>query len=243
MLMVLECLHYCVCTMFQTLTSARASNILRHPTRVTTSIKSYKRTHKFKYYKMSATNRKGRLDPASVLDDDYNPDLLQKGHRATTHVVADVTPSDGTLFPIYKPFRQVNTFAGGYTSLPDPRQDSAAHSVASAGFPPDCAYTTANRPEPLNMQLHNTIVSQRLMVKDCVKNKLFRRLNVFKKDVHGLYDLRNGTVCAMIVANCNVTKAEASEHWWADMRKLVVCTHTDRRNNVIKNMHLRFKGT
>jgi hypothetical protein len=22
----------------------------------------------------------------------------------------------------------------------------------------------------------------------------------------------------------------------------VVCTHTDRRNNVIKNMHLRFKG-
>ena len=38
----------------------------------------------------------------------------------------------------------------------------------------------------LNMQLQNTIVLQRHMVRDCVKTKLFRRLNFFKKGVHGL---------------------------------------------------------
>jgi hypothetical protein len=92
------------------------------------------------------------------------------------------------------------------------------------------------------MQLQNTIASQRMMVRGCVKTKLFRRLKFFKKDVHGLYDLRQGSVRAFIVAHCNVTPAEASEIWWADMRKLVVCTHTDRRNNVIKNMRLRFRG-
>jgi hypothetical protein len=81
------------------------------------------------------------------------------------------------------------------------------------------------------------------MVKECVKTKLFSRLKFFKKDLHGLYDLRRGTVCSMIVANCNVATEDVDEYWWADMRKLVVCTHTDRRNNVIKNMRLRFRGT
>jgi hypothetical protein len=80
------------------------------------------------------------------------------------------------------------------------------------------------------------------MVRDCVKTKLFRRLKFFKKDVHGLYNLRNSTVCAMIVGNCNVSRADADETWWANMRKLVVCTHSDRRNNVIKNVRLRFRG-
>jgi hypothetical protein len=94
----------------------------------------------------------------------------------------------------------------------------------------------------LNMQLQNTIVLQRHMVCDCVKTKLFRCLKFFKKDVHGLYNLCNGTVCAMVVANCNVTTADADKVWWANMRKLVVCTHTDRRNNVIKNIRLRFRG-
>ena len=93
----------------------------------------------------------------------------------------------------------------------------------------------------LNMQLQNTIVSQRHMVRDCVKTKLFRHLKFFKKDVHGLFDLCNGTVCAMIVANCNVSRADVDKTWWTSMRKLVVCTHTDWRNNVVKNIRLRFR--
>jgi hypothetical protein len=97
-------------------------------------------------------------------------------------------------------------------------------------------------PQPLNMHLQNTIASQRMMVKECVKTTLFRRLKFFKKDVHGLFDVRSGSVCAMIIENCNVSADEADHVWWADMRKLVVATHTDRRNNVIKNMRLRFYG-
>ena len=95
-------------------------------------------------------------------------------------------------------------------------------------------------PQPLNMHLQITIASQRMMVKECVKTTLFRRLKFFRKDVHGLFDVRSGSVCAMIIENCNVS---ADEVWWADMRKLVIATHTDCRNNVIKNMRLRFYGT
>jgi hypothetical protein len=103
--------------------------------------------------------------------------------------------------------------------------------------------TLQNTAAPLNMRLQNTIASQRMMVRSCVKTTLFRCLKFFKKDLHGLYDLRKGSVlCALLAAECNVTSAEADERWWADMRKLVVCTHTDRCNNVIKNMRLRFRG-
>jgi hypothetical protein len=133
-----------------------------------------------------------------------------------------------------------------YSSLPTPRGDQATGAVAALepvlvlsypNIPPGNPSTT-----PLNMLLSNTIASQRMMVKECVKFKLFRRVKFYKKDVHGVYDLRKGSVCALIIANCNVELEDADEHWWADMRKLVGNTHTDRRNNVIKNMRLRFRG-
>ena len=176
---------------------------------------------------MSATHNKGRLDPGSLLDD----------------MVADVTYSHGTAFSMGTKPRQVTTFVGGYSSLPGTFGEQAAHDAANTVMSPVGVQGNAIPSPPLNMHLQNNIVSQRMMVKECVKTKLFRRLKFFKKDVHGLYDLRNGTVCAMIIANCNVEPKDATEAWWADMRKLVVCTHTDRRNNIIKNMHLRFKGT
>ena len=94
------------------------------------------------------------------------------------------------------------------------------------------------------MQLQNSLVSNRMMVNACVKTTLFRRVKFFIKDtMHGLYDLRDGTVCALIIANCNVTAADVNTYWWADMRKLIVATHTDRRNIVIKNIRLCFNGT
>ena len=157
--------------------------------------------------------------------------------------VADVTHSYGSAFPLNTHLRQVNILFGGYTSLPGRRQDAASNDAANTVIPQDSVHGPVIQAPPLNMHLQNNIASQRMMVKECVKTKLFRRLKFFSKDVHGLYDPRNGTVCAMIIANCNVTTQDANESWWADMRKLVVCTHTDRRNNVIKNMHLRFKGT
>jgi hypothetical protein len=73
------------------------------------------------------------------------------------------------------------------------------------------------------------------------KNHIVLSSQFFKKNVHCLYDLGNGTVCAMI-ANCNVRSVDVDNTWLSNMRKLVVCKHTDRRNNVIKNIRLRFCG-
>ena len=49
------------------------------------------------------------------------------------------------------------------------------------------------------------------------------------------FDLCNGTVCAMIVAYCNVSSADVD-------KMCRVCMLTDRRNNVIKNIRLRIRG-
>ena len=95
----------------------------------------------------------------------------------------------------------------------------------------------------LNMALQNTEHSNKLIVKACVKTKLFSRLKFFKKEIHGLYDLRPNSVCALIIANCNVKPEHADKYWWSDMQKVVINTHTDQRNNVIKNIRLRFWGT
>jgi hypothetical protein len=132
-----------------------------------------------------------------------------------------------------------------YSALPDApnMQTMNAHCIASqlsASLPRTPALES--NATALNMQSQNTIVLQCHMVRDCVKTKLFRRLKIFKKDVHGLFNLRDGTVCAMIVASRNVSSADVDKTWWANMHKLVVCTHTDLRNNVIKNIRLRFRG-
>lgn len=94
----------------------------------------------------------------------------------------------------------------------------------------------------LNMRLQNTIKAQRLMVKNCVRTKLFRRLKFFTKGIHDLYDHRPNSVCAMIIANCNATHEDATVTWWAEMSKLIKYTLSDHRNNAIKTMRIRFEG-
>ena len=132
---------------------------------------------------------------------------------------------------------------GTYTSHPHAKPIETSRLSALMSPSPVVSAPVTDVVAPLNMQLQNSLVSNRMMVKACVKTTLFRRVKFFIKDMHGLYDLRDGTVCALIIANCNVTAAEVDEYWWADMRKLIVATHTDRRNNVIKNIRLRFNGT
>jgi hypothetical protein len=188
---------------------------------------------------MNGMHHRGQLDPSSVLDNELPPILTTnmfymagRNHRA----VADVVQSDQKVY--HQPQQQVTPIISGYSPMPAMLDGRVTE---RASMPEHVAIVPPNL-LPLNMQLQNTIASQRMMVKECVKTKLFSRLKFFKKDLHGLYDLRHGTVCSMIVANCNVAKEDVDEYWWADMRKLVVCTHTDRRNNVIKNMRLRFRG-
>ena len=83
----------------------------------------------------------------------------------------------------------------------------------------------------------------RILVRNCVKTVLFCRLKFFKKDLHGIYDQRETTVCGLVIKSCNLSGQDATLKWWATMRKIVIATHTDHRNNVIKTMRLRFRGT
>jgi hypothetical protein len=189
---------------------------------------------------MNGMHHRGQLDPSSVLDDEL-PSILTKNMlymSGRKHcAVADAVQSDQNVY--HQPQQQVTPIMSGYSPMPAMLDGRV---LERASMPENIAIVPPHL-VPLNMQLQNTIASQRMMVKECVKTKLFSRLKFFKKDLHGLYDLQRGTVCSMIVANCNVAKEDVDEYWWADMRKLVVCTHTDRRNNVIKNMRLRFRGT
>ena len=38
------------------------------------------------------------------------------------------------------------------------------------------------------------------------------------------------------------TNIRGTENWWLGMQRIVVKTHTDLRNNAIKNMQMKFKG-
>ena len=135
-----------------------------------------------------------------------------------------------------------------YKSLPD-----------GSGFPAlsgTMLGTTAPAILPIacqsNMNMHHdftdmtgkmTPAGKRMMVRDFVKKVLFRRLKFFIKELHGMYHQSETSVCGLVIKNCNVPDHEATLDWWATMRKVVISTHTDHRNNVIKTMRLRFRGT
>ena len=81
-----------------------------------------------------------------------------------------------------------------------------------------------------------------LIVRDLVKEKLFRRLKFFDKSKHGSYSTRTSTVCGMLIKYGNISSVAADHKWWDKMRSPVMRTHTDHRNNCIKAMRLRFRG-
>jgi hypothetical protein len=101
-----------------------------------------------------------------------------------------------------------------------------------------------NDANELNMIARNlSEIGKRSCIKTCVKKVLFRRLNFFDRIQHGGYDLQsNNSVCSIVIATCNVKSADATPTWWAGIRKMIVSTHTNHRNNVIKTMGLRFRG-
>jgi preprotein translocase subunit SecA len=82
-----------------------------------------------------------------------------------------------------------------------------------------------------------------LIVRNIVKEKLFRKLKFFDKRKHGSYSTKTNTVCGMLIKLGNISAVEADHKWWDTMRSTVMRTHTDHRNNCIKAMRLRFRGT
>lgn len=77
------------------------------------------------------------------------------------------------------------------------------------------------------------------MVKNCVKQNIFPIWKFYHKDYHGKYSQSEKTMCGRLMSHMKLT---AGEDWWLQIRKVVVKTHTDHRNNCIKAMSIKFRG-
>ena len=74
-----------------------------------------------------------------------------------------------------------------------------------------------------------------ILARSGIKSVLFCCLQFFKKDLHGIFDQCETTVCGLVNKSFNLSPADAMLEWWTTMGKIVIATHTDHRNNVIKD--------
>lgn len=81
---------------------------------------------------------------------------------------------------------------------------------------------------------------QTQIVKTCVKNKVFSIIKFYDREYDSQFSTNPKTLCGFILQNTNL---RGDPNWWVEMRRTVVKTHTDLRNNAIKNMQTKFKGT
>ena len=77
------------------------------------------------------------------------------------------------------------------------------------------------------------------MVKGCIKRHVFSIWKFYQKDFHSHFSEDEKTMCRFIMKHTNI---RGTQNWWLGMRRIVVKTHTDLRNNAIKNMQMKFKG-
>ena len=77
------------------------------------------------------------------------------------------------------------------------------------------------------------------MIKTCIKKHVFSIWKFYQKDYHSHFSADEKTLCGFIMKHTNI---RGTENWWLGMRRIVVKTHTDLRNNAIKNMQMKFKG-
>ena len=95
----------------------------------------------------------------------------------------------------------------------------------------------------INIDMSLTQISDpnfRHIISQCIKVQVFRRCKFYNKEHHGTYNEKPTTFCGMVLKYCNII---ANEAWWYNTRKMIVITHTNHRNNCIKAVKLKFKGT
>ena len=137
----------------------------------------------------------------------------------------------------------------GYQSVPTPGTNmrNDANNVNSfdsnAPLPATMPGVSAFAIHNVNdMTMKMTDTGKRALVRECVKKVLFRRIKFFRKELHGMYHQSPTTVCGLIINHCNMPLEEARMEWWSKTRKVVLASHTDHCNNIIKLMRLRFIG-
>jgi hypothetical protein len=129
------------------------------------------------------------------------------------------------------------------TSVSQTSRSVTDDSAQTVSVPIVCQSTMHMHHDVTDMTGKMTPAGRRLLVRDFVKKVLFRRLKFFIRELHGIYNQSGTTVCGLVIKHCNLSEHEATLDWWSTMRKVVISTHTDHRNNVIKTMRLRFRGT
>ena len=77
------------------------------------------------------------------------------------------------------------------------------------------------------------------LVKKCVRKRMFSIWKFYDRDYHAHFSRDENTMCGFLLKH---TKLRGNEDWWVQMRKLFLKTHTDMRNNAIKNMQAKYRG-
>jgi hypothetical protein len=125
------------------------------------------------------------------------------------------------------------------TMVPD-----IAHSYAAVSKKPpktvQVSKRNANHVDDMTLSVSTKGV--KMLVRDCVKKVLFRKLKFFDKRKYGIFSDNTNTVCGLVIRFCNMSAVEANHEWWEKMRPSVMKMHTDHRNNAIKSIMQKFKG-
>jgi L-rhamnose mutarotase len=73
-----------------------------------------------------------------------------------------------------------------------------------------------------------------------VRNHIFPIWKFYDKQYDGPYDTDEKTMCGLLMKN--MFHCPMGERWWISIRPIVTQTITNTRNNVIKEMHRKYKG-
>jgi hypothetical protein len=80
----------------------------------------------------------------------------------------------------------------------------------AAVVPKTCVSNKDLHHDTTDMTGQMTPAGRRMLVRDCVKKVLFRRLKFFRKELHGMYDQSETSVCGLVIKNCNVALQDAT---------------------------------
>ena len=98
-------------------------------------------------------------------------------------------------------------------------------------------------PATCDMTLNVSNKQLKVLVTGCVKQQLFRKVKFFDDDLHRQLDHHPDSVCGMVRTYCNISAIETNVNLWSETRGKIKHTLGNHRNNCIKAMRLRFRGT
>ena len=189
------------------------------------------------------------VDRESMLSGSHGREEIKK--QAVTYMVSGATALDAcfpnpTDMPITKAIRK--------PTIPDQVVSTPCGAVVDIGVVPSTIVTTCNNRNDSNrdaapiaqscvdMSMSITSTGMRAVIKECVKNKLFRCVKFFDREKHGFYSEQLNTACGLVIKFCHIAPTSQTQAfaWWREVRPLVIKTISDHRNNCIKSMRTMF---